>query len=103
MTGLFNPDNNWEAALLAFVALCGMGSLVLPVWLTQRSNAKKLNKIDTQVSNNHDENFRDEMTRGFKDISDEFRAVRIELRLIRDEALIERKERIEGDQAKEAA
>ncbi|KRD08564.1 hypothetical protein ASE48_08325 [Mycobacterium sp. Root265] len=80
---LFNPDNNWEVALLAFIALCGLLTVVLPVWF-------KVKKIDSQVSNSHDENLRDEITRGFREIQSE-------LRIIHENMNLERRERIEGD------
>ncbi|AGT14280.1 minor tail protein [Mycobacterium phage Adzzy] len=89
MTGLFNPDNNWEVLLLAFIALCGAAPAVAPVWL-------KLKKIDGQVSNTHDENLRDEITRGFRE-------VRQDIRLLSEALNTERQERIDGDRRKEAA
>ncbi|QGJ88783.1 membrane protein [Mycobacterium phage Yecey3] len=101
MTGLFNPDTPLEAALLAFVALCTMLGLVLPVYLTQRSQNKKLNQINDQVSNTHDENLRDEITRGFKElqtvIADHRKEVREDINGLREELRTERVERIEGD------
>ena len=94
MTGLFNPDNNWEAGLLAFVALCGMLSLVLPVWITARKNSQKLNQINDQVSNSHNENLRDEITRGFRELRQDIGGLREEIRT-------ERQERIAGDRVRD--
>jgi hypothetical protein len=56
---------------------------VLPVWL-------KVKKIDNQVSNSHEENLRDEITRGFREVN-------LALRLIQEQLNTERVERIEGD------
>ncbi|BBC43589.1 hypothetical protein PBI_AN9_33 [Mycobacterium phage AN9] len=84
MTGLFNPDNAWETALLFFVALCSVLPLTLPFWF-------KIKKIDSQVSNSHEENLRDEITRGFKE-------VREDIRLLHEALNIERRERIAGDE-----
>lgn len=83
MTGLFNPDNNWEVALLAFLGVIPLVSAAIPLWL-------KIKKIDTQVSNSHEENLRDEITRGFKEIREDIRQLRGELHT-------ERQERIDGD------
>lgn len=96
MTEVFNPDNGWEVALLAFIAVCGLFGAVAPVWITQRSQTKKLNKIDSQVSNTHDENLRDEITRGFREIRQDIGGLREEIRT-------ERLERIEGDKRRGAA
>lgn len=94
MTGLFNPDNNWEAALLVVVALSGLGTAVLPVWLTSRRNGRKLAEINNQVSNSHDENLRDEITRGFREM-------RADIGGLREEMRTERQERIAGDRVRD--
>ncbi|UJD21127.1 hypothetical protein SEA_SORORFAGO_30 [Mycobacterium phage SororFago] len=96
MSGLFNPDNGWEVALLALITLCGLATAYAPIILHQRSTAKKLQKIDTQVSNSHDENLRDEITRGFREIRQDIGGLREEIRT-------ERLERIAGDKRREEA
>ncbi|WKW87246.1 hypothetical protein SEA_CHARGERPOWER_31 [Mycobacterium phage Chargerpower] len=90
MTGLFNPDTPWEVALLFFLGACGLATAYAPVFIAQRSNAKKLERINEQVSNTHDENLRDEITRGFREIRSDISGLREEIRT-------ERVERIEGD------
>ncbi|QBP30511.1 minor tail protein [Mycobacterium phage Charm] len=107
MTGLFNPDNNWEVALLAFVALCGMGGLVLPVWLTQRNHGKKLGDIKEQVANSHSTNLRDDIDRVIAavasltdtvgDVKYQVRDVKQDIGGLREELRFERQERINGD------
>ncbi|QFG04505.1 minor tail protein [Mycobacterium phage Jeeves] len=96
MNGLFNPDNGWEAALLALISICGLAIAYAPVVIGQRNTAKKLHKIDTQVSNSHDENLRDEITRGFREIRQDIGGLREEIRT-------ERVERIAGDKRREEA
>ncbi|QGJ90179.1 membrane protein [Mycobacterium phage SheaKeira] len=107
MTGLFNPDNNWEVALLAFIALCGMGGIVLPVWLTQRTHGKKLGDIKEQVANSHSTNLRDDIDRVIAavaavtetvgDVKFQLRDVKQDIGGLREELRFERQERINGD------
>lgn len=81
---------DWKGVIvLMFLGVCSVAAIVLPVWL-------KVKKIDTQVSNTHEENFRDEMTRGFRE-------VREDIRLLSTALNIERQERIDGDREKGAA
>ncbi|ALA48138.1 minor tail protein [Mycobacterium phage Phlei] len=100
MNSIFNPDNGWEVALLAFMALCTLAGTVYPVWA-------KLKKIDGQVSNDHQENLREEITRNFKEIRQEFADFRKEIHDditgLRADLRTERIERIEGDKRKEVA
>lgn len=96
VSGIFNPDNGWEVVLVAFLAVCGVASAVLPVWL-------KLSKIDGQVSNSHDENLRDEITRGFKEVRADMKEMRADIGGLREELRTERIERIEGDRRRDAA
>ncbi|QFG04606.1 hypothetical protein PBI_KEZIACHARLES14_30 [Mycobacterium phage Keziacharles14] len=100
---IFNPDNGGEVALLAFVSLCGLGGLVLPVWITQKGNAKKLNQINDQVSNTHEENLRDEITRGFREMREDMLGVKQDIGGLREEIRTERLERIAGDKRRETA
>jgi len=93
---VFNPDNGWEVALVAFIVLCVTFSSVYPVWA-------KLKKIDGQVSNSHEENLRDEITRGFREIREDIKVLRAEHRELRADLRTERIERIEGDKRKEVA
>mgnify|MGYP003584897359 CR=1 FL=1 len=79
----FNPDDWKDVFVLVFLGICSVATAGIPVM-------SKLRKIDTQVSNSHDENLRDEITRGFREI-------RADIRLLSDELHIERKERIKGD------
>ncbi|AHG23812.1 minor tail protein [Mycobacterium phage EagleEye] len=86
---VFNPDDWKDVFVLVFLGVCSVATAGIPVWA-------KLKKIDTQVSNTHDENMRDEITRGFREIREDIKGLREELRT-------ERIERIEGDRRKEAA
>ena len=79
----FNPDDWKDVFVLVFLGICSVATAGIPVMI-------KLRKIDDQVSNSHDENLRDEITRGFREI-------RADIRLLSDELHTERKERIEGD------
>ena len=94
---LFNPDDWKDVFVLTFFGVCSVATVALPIWL-------KVRKIDDQVTNNHDENLRDEITRGFKEIREDISVVREELRLdrasinsLRDDLRVERTERIDGD------
>ena len=80
---MFNPDDWKDVFVLVFLGICSVATAGIPVMI-------KLRKIDDQVSNSHDENLRDEITRGFREI-------RADIRLLSDELHTERKERIEGD------
>lgn len=98
----FNPDD-WKdvVALVMIFTATPVLTAGLPLWFQARkvikSNtkkldtaSKKLDKIDGQVSNTHDENLRDEITRGFRE-------VREDIRLLATALNIERQERIDGD------
>lgn len=94
---IFNPDDWRDVIVLVFFGVCSVMTVALPIWLKVRS-------IDDQVTNNHDENLRDEITRGFKEIREDISVVREELRLdrssinsLRDDLRVERTERIDGD------
>lgn len=90
MINVFNPDDWKDIAILAFLGLCSVVSAGIPVW-------HKLKRIDDQVSNYHDENLRDEITRGFREIREDIKILRDEHRELRKELHTERQERIEGD------
>ncbi|AEJ93328.1 minor tail protein [Mycobacterium phage SuperCallie99] len=92
----FNPDDWKDVIVLVFFGACSVATAALPFWA-------KLKKIDTQVSNTHEENMRDEITRGFREIRDDMREVREDIKGLREELRTERIERIEGDRRKEAA
>lgn len=104
---MFNPDDWKDVFVLCFVSVCSVAGLALPAYFavkkTANENAKKLDtaaekiaRIDEQTSNNHDENLRDEITRGFRE-------VREDIRLLATALNIERQERIDGDRQKGAA
>ncbi|AOZ61271.1 minor tail protein [Mycobacterium phage DarthPhader] len=107
MNGLFNPDTPWEVALLAFIALCGLGGTVLPVWLNQRKHGRQLGEIKNQVSNDHSTNLRDDIDElvaavrqaisDVKDVKTDVRDVKGDISGLREELRTERVERIEGD------
>ncbi|AFM54992.1 minor tail protein [Mycobacterium phage Astro] len=80
----FNPDDWMDVIALIGLGMCPVLAAVIPVWL-------KLRDVKEQVCNNHDENLRDEITRGFAEIRKDIGGLREELRT-------ERKERMEGDQ-----
>lgn len=75
----FNPDSWMDVFTLVALALIG----AVPLW-------RRIKRIDDQVTNDHTDNMRVEITKGFKDI-------RADIQLLRDELHTERKERIEGD------
>ena len=50
-----------------------------------------------QVRNSHEENLRDEITRGFKEIREDIKVLREDHRHLREDLHLERRERIEGD------
>ncbi|QGH78032.1 minor tail protein [Mycobacterium phage LoneWolf] len=107
MQGLFNPDNNWEIALLAFIALCPVLAVVLPVWLTQRSHGKKLDTVREHVANSHSTNLRDDIDRVLDavasltsqvgDVKVDLRDARTDIADVRRDLRLEREERINGD------
>ncbi|QLF84594.1 minor tail protein [Mycobacterium phage Gail] len=107
MSGLFNPDSWQDVIMLAFVALCGMGGTVLPVWLNQKRHGKQLGEIRDQVSNDHSTNLRDDidelvaavktLTTSVGDVKTDVRDVRQDIGGLREELRTERVERIEGD------
>ncbi|QBJ04832.1 hypothetical protein SEA_ELEPHANTOON_31 [Mycobacterium phage Elephantoon] len=107
MQGLFNPDNNWEVALLAFIALCPVMAVVLPVWLTQRSHGRKLETVREHVANSHSTNLRDDidkvleavasLTSQVGDVKTDVRDVRVDIGDVRRDLRLEREERINGD------
>lgn len=107
MTGLFNPDSGWEAALLAFISLCGLLTVVLPVVITQRRQGRQLGEIRDHVSNDHDTNLRDDIDDlmaavkraidGVSDLKADVRDVKQDIGGLREELRTERIERIEGD------
>lgn len=68
---------------MVFLAVCGVVVAALPLW-------SKVKRIDEQTTNKHDENMRDEITRGFREI-------RGDIRGLHEEISTERRERIEGD------
>ena len=83
----------WYAFIIGLPALAGA---VLTYYSHKKSN-RRWDAQDAQhqllveeVKNSHRENLRDEITRGFKEI-------REDIRNLRDELHVERKERIEGD------
>ncbi|QFG10401.1 hypothetical protein KIV65_gp68 [Mycobacterium phage Anthony] len=91
-----NPDQvtpfiqDWKGLVaLLFLVLSPIITAGLPLWF-------KVKKIDNQVSNDHTENFREEMTRGFRE-------VREDIRLLSTALNTERQERIDGDRLREAA
>ena len=91
MTGLFNPDDWKDVFVLCFLGVCTVASAAVPLWA-------KLKKIDNQVSNSHEENLRDEITRGFKELRDDNRDLRDDISGLREELRTERRERIAGDE-----
>ncbi|AKF14196.1 minor tail protein [Mycobacterium phage Luchador] len=107
MNGLFNPDSWQDVVLLAFVALCGMGGTVLPVWLNQKRHSKQLGEIKNQVSNDHSTNLRDDIdelvlavrqvVEKVADVKVDVRDVKSDIGGLREELRTERVERIEGD------
>jgi hypothetical protein len=107
VTGLFNPDTPWEVALLAFISLCGVLTVVLPVWLGQRKHGRQLGEIRDQVSNDHDTNLRDDIddlvsavNRAIERVGDlktDVSDVKRDIGGLREELRTERVERIEGD------
>lgn len=90
----FNPDDWKDAFVLMFLGVCSVLVAGLPLW-------NKVRKIDTQVSNSHDENLRDEITRGFREVREDMQLLRQAQLSLRDEMRAERKERIEGDRARD--
>ncbi|EHB44160.1 bacteriophage protein [Mycolicibacterium rhodesiae JS60] len=91
-----NPDDWKDMATIMFLGACPVIAAGLPLWF-------KMRKIDGQVSNTHDENLRDEITRGFKEIREDNREIRKDIGGLREELRTERKERIDGDRQREAA
>ena len=79
-----------DAVVLMFLGVCSIVAAGLPLWL-------KLKRIDNQVSNSHEENLRDEITRGFKEIREDVSEIHKDIRGLRGELRTEREERIEGD------
>lgn len=97
MTGLFNPENGWEVALLAFISLCGVLTVVLPVWLNQRKHGKDLGDIKHQVKNDHKTNLREDLDEIRDLVLEGFARNDRSLEGLRDELRLERQERINGD------
>ena len=58
---------------------------------------ERSNTIVAEVKNSHQENLRDEITRGFREVREDIKIILEEHRQIRHELHTERKERIEGD------
>ena len=50
-----------------------------------------------QVRNDHTENLRDEITRGFSEVREDIKVLREDHRSLREDLHLERRERIEGD------
>ncbi|QBJ01116.1 hypothetical protein PBI_ARISSANAE_30 [Mycobacterium phage Arissanae] len=104
---IFNPENNWEVALLAFLGVCPVLAVVLPVWLTQRNHGKKLGQINEQVSNSHNTNLRDDIDRVLSavagltgqvgDLKVNVNHVTNDIGGLREDLRQERQERINGD------
>lgn len=97
----FNPDDWKDVLVLLFLGVCGVITAGLPLWLKVRSIEDRSCEIKEQVSNAHDENLRDEITRGFKELQAALADHRSETALnfmgIREEMRTERLERIAGD------
>lgn len=83
----FNPDDWMDVFVLMFLGLCPVAAVAIPAWLGLR---KQVGHIRNEVTNNHDENLRDEITRGFRE-------VRADIGGLRADLSIERQERIDGD------
>ena len=87
----------WYAFIIGLPALAG-GFATLVVTLHGQHKAKarwdaqeeRSNTIVAEVKNSHEENLRDEITRGFKEVREDIQHLRKELHT-------EREERIEGD------
>lgn len=87
----FNPDSWMDVVALGMLGSLTLAGIVIPaIIVSHRSSSDKLDAIEEQVSNDHEENLRDEISRGFKE-------VREDIRSLRDELHTERKERIDGD------
>lgn len=87
----------WYALIVSLPALGGVITTLIVTLRGQKKSKERWDQVEQktnetlyQVKNEHDENLRDEITRGFKE-------VRADIRSIRDELHTERKERIEGD------
>lgn len=59
---------------------------------------ERSNTIVAEVKNSHQENLRDEITRGFREVREDIKIIREEHRQMREELHTERQERIDGDQ-----
>lgn len=92
----FNPDSWMDVFILAFLGLCGLVPAALPVWT-------KLKRIDSQVSNTHDTNLREDLDKLAEAIDAGFAENRKEFQLIHEALNIERRERIAGDLARKEA
>lgn len=87
----------WHAFILGLPALAGViATLVVTIRGQKKAEesrvelAEKADITIDQVKNDHTDNLRDEITRGFRE-------VRGDIRSLRDELHLERIERIEGD------
>lgn len=87
----------WYAFIIGMPALAGVFATLVVTLRGQQKSKERGEKVEEtlsetlyQVKNEHDENLRDEITRGFREIREDLRAIREELH-------VERKERIEGD------
>ena len=87
----------WHAFIIGLPALAGVIATLIITLKGQRKAEKwwevsERSATETlyQVQNEHSENLRDEITRSFKEVKED-------LRIMRDELHVERKERIEGD------
>ena len=85
------------AFIIGLPALAGVFATLYMTMKGQRKSEQRLDDVDKkttetlyQVQNSHTENLRDEISRGFREIREDIRALREELHT-------ERKERIEGD------
>lgn len=92
----FNPDSWQDVVVLLALGAMSVATAVLPVWL-------KLRKIDGQVSNTHDTNLRDDLDSVKDDISDLKEIVLQGFHQVNEAINLETRQRIEGDQRREAA
>ena len=87
----------WHAFILGLPALAGVIATLIVTLRGQKKASRYWQRAEKdatetlyQVQNEHSENLRDEITRSFNE-------VRNDIRTMRDELHVERKERIEGD------
>lgn len=98
MNPVFNPDTPQEILLLAFLGLCSLAGLVIPVWIQNQRQQRDLSSIKDQVKNDHPTNLRDDMDYLRADLSELKSLVLEGFSNIRKNINQEREERISGDQ-----